>query len=131
MRIIQKIKFGDKPKDIDDLANKVLSGEKTATSSLHDYYKLGLKEKSKLNDCISILDSSETEVAIVEIIKIEIVKFKDITESFAKEEGDGDLTNWTNIHQTYYSQQLAVINKELTENTELVCEWFQLVYKKG
>lgn len=76
---------------------------------------------------MAVVDSSNKEIAIVRIIKIEIKRFGDITESFAIEEGDGNLENWKTIHHPYYSKQLSVIGKELTEDTELVCEWFDLV----
>lgn len=127
MEIKQKIKFGNIKDDIDDLAQKVLSGQKIATSSLLDYYRLNLKERSQLGDCFSVLDSSDNEIAVVKITKIEIVKFQDISELFALDEGDGNLYNWRKIHREYYSNQLLAIGRELDGNTELVCEWFEVV----
>lgn len=127
MKTTQQFKFGNTAKSIDELADKVLSGEKTATSSLFDYYSLKKKKLSKLGDYISILNSFDEEVAVVRIVKMEIIKFKDISESFAREEGDDNLQNWIAIHEQYYSKQLACIGKELTGDTELVCEWFCLV----
>lgn len=127
MKIKQQIKFGSADEVIDELARKVLSGEKTATSSLLDYYKHGLKDSCTVDDYISILDSSDNQVAVARIVKSEIVRFGNITESFAIEEGDGSLANWIMIHRPYYSHQLSVIGKELTDDTKLVCEWFQVV----
>lgn len=127
MKIKQQIKFGSADEVIDELARKVLSGEKTATSSLLDYYKHGLKDSCTVDDYISILDSSDNQVAVARIVKSEIVRFENITESFAIEEGDGSLANWIMIHRPYYSHQLSVIGKELTDDTKLVCEWFQVV----
>lgn len=127
MKIKQQIKFGSADEVIDELARKVLSGEKTATLSLLDYYKHGLKDSCTVDDYISILDSSDNQVAVARIVKSEIVRFEIITESFAIEEGDGSLANWIMIHRPYYSHQLSVIGKELTDDTKLVCEWFQVV----
>ena len=127
MKIKQKIKFGNTKEDIDELAHKVFSRQKTATSSLLDYYRLNLKERSQLGDCIAVLDASDKEIVVVRITKIEIVKFQDISESFAIEEGDGNLENWSKIHQAYYSNQLSLIEKKLDGDTELVCEWFEVV----
>lgn len=124
---IEKIKFGSSPVEINDLANKVLSGEKVSTSSLLDYYLFGLKKPGKVGNYFSILNSSEEEIAVVKIEKIETVKFGNITESFAIEEGDGDLENWIAIHQPYYSKLLSQIGKELNADTLLVCEWFKVV----
>lgn len=124
---MEKIKFGSLPVEVDDLANKVLRGEKTATSSLLDYYNLGLKKMSKIGDRFSISNSLDKEIAVVRIIQIEVDGFGDITETFAKEEGDGSLENWKAIHRPYYSKLLADIGRELNEDTLLVCEWFELV----
>ena len=126
---MQQIKFGKEKEEIDQLAQQVLSGEKTATSSLLDYYQLNLKKMSQVGDYMAILDSEDKEVTIVQIEKIEIVRMKDIDEVFAIEEGDGSLTNWLEIHTKYYSEQLRKIGKELTGNTKLVCEWFKIVSK--
>jgi len=126
-KISQQIKFGSTEKEINELAQKVLSGDKVATSSLLDYYRQGLKKISAVDDYMAVVDFSGNEVAIVRIIKTEIKRFGDITESFAIEEGDGNLSNWQAIHYPYYSRQLSAIGKELTDDTELVCEWFRVV----
>lgn len=124
---IQKFQLGSSPAEIDDLAHKVLTGEKTATSSLLDYYLLGLKKACSTGDCFSVLNSLEKEVTAVRIEKIEIVKLGDITEKFAKEEGDGNLENWQAIHHPYYTNLLSKIGKKLNKDTLLVCEWFKVV----
>lgn len=124
---MEKVKFGDSFAEIDDLANKVLLGEKVATSSLLIYYERGLKIKSVVGDYFSVLNSSDKSVAFVRIDKIQVVKFGDITEAFAIEEGDGSLENWMTIHQSYYSKLLSQFGEELSPETLLVCEWFTVV----
>ncbi len=99
---------------------------KVATLSLLEYYLIGKKKRSKTGDLFSILDSADKKVAVVRIEKIEIVKFGDITEVFAKEEGDGSLENWLVIHKPYYSHLLSLVGKELNEDSLLVCEWFKV-----
>ena len=126
---IKTIQFGSTASEIDDLAHKVLTGEKTATSSLHDYHLLGLKKQCNVGDQFFIVDSTGNELATVEIVKIELRKFEDITEQFAVEEGDGSLENWLCIHWPYYSRLLAEIGKELYADTVLVCEWFKIIEK--
>lgn len=124
MEIKHKIQFGG---NTDELARQVLSGKKIATSSLYDYYRMNLKEMSKVNEYASILDSYENEICVVRIERIEIIQFQNITETFAIEEGDGNLQNWLKIHTEYYSAQLEKIGKELMSDTELVCEWFKVI----
>lgn len=127
IKIKQSIKFGSTKREVNDLAHKIITKEKTATSSLLDYYREGLKEISSVDDYMSILDYDNNQIAIVRVIKTEIVKIGNISESFAIEEGDGSLANWKAIHYPYYCNQLSAIGKELKEDTELVCEWFELV----
>jgi len=122
-----QFQFGTDKEQIDDLALKVLHGEKIATSSLYDCYLLNMKEMSRVGDFASVIDSTGKEICKVKINRIEVKEFKDITERFAQEEGDENLNNWIKIHTEYYSEQLAKIGKELTSNTKLVCEWFNVV----
>ena len=84
MDIKHKIQFGC---NADELAMKVLSGKKTATSSLYDYHYNEYKDIIKVNEFASILDSHNKEICIIQITKIEIVKFESITEKFSIEEG--------------------------------------------
>lgn len=123
MEIKHKIQFGT---TTDKLAKKVLTKEKIATSSLYDYYCMNLKETIKENEYASILDSHGREVCIIQINKIEIVEFQNITEEFAIAEGDGNLENWLRIHTEYYSLLLEKIGKKLTGETKLLCEWFKV-----
>lgn len=122
-----QFQFGGDETETDDLALKILKGEKVATSSLYDYYLLGSKEMSRVGDLAAVLDGSGKEICMVRINRIEVINFCDITEQFACEEGDGSLNNWKKIHIPYYSGQLTRINKELTQDTKLVCEWFTVV----
>ena len=94
MDIKHKIQFGC---NADELAMKVLSGKKTATSSLYDYHYNEYKDIIKVNEFASILDSHNKEICIIQITKIEIVKFESITEKFSIEEGDVSLENWKRI----------------------------------
>jgi uncharacterized protein YhfF len=124
---IEKIKFGSSSVEIDNLANKVLTGEKVATSSLLDYHLLNIKKPGKAGDCFSVLNSLDEEIALVKIERVQTVRFGDITEKFAIEEGDGSLENWLTIHKPYYSQLLTAIGKELNPETLLLCEWFKII----
>ena len=124
MEIKHKIQFGS---DADELAKKVQTGEKIATSSLYDYYCMHLKEMIKENEYASILDSQGREVCIIQINRIKIIEFQNITNEFAIDEGDGDLENWLKIHTEYYSLLLDKIGKRLTGETKLLCEWFTVV----
>ena len=137
MDIKHKIQFGC---NADELAMKVLSGKKTATSSLYDYHYNEYKDIIKVNEfaigfgpTIIKWQKGETKYAlrlIPLITKIEIVKFESITEKFSIEEGDVSLENWKRIHTEYYSSILKKIGLKLTGETRLLCEWFTVVVPK-
>lgn len=124
---MEKIQFGSTPNEINELAQKVLSGEKVATSSLLDYYLTGKKKQSNIGDIFSVLNSAKEEVVKIKIIRIETRRFGHITEEFAIEEGDGGIENWRAIHLPYYSQLLSKIGEVLNQDTLLVCEWFVIL----
>ena len=124
MEIKHKIQFGT---DSDELAKKVLTKEKIATSSLYDYYCMNLKDTIKENEYVSILDSQNREICIIQITKIEIIEFQNITEEFAIAEGGGNLEKWEEIDKEYYSLVLEKIGKSLTGETKLLCEWFTVI----
>lgn len=127
VKISKRMQFGSTPDEMDDLAQKVITGEKTATSSLWESYQRGLKKQSRVGDRFAILDGRGREVAVVMIERVELLKFGDITEDFARQEGDGNLANWLAIHRPYYSRLLAEMGQDLTDDTVLVCEWFRRV----
>ena len=111
----------------DELAEKVLIGDKIATSSLYDYYSMNLKEMIKENEYAFILDSHGKEICIIQIKRNEVVEFQNITEQFAIDEGDENLANWLKIHTEYYSLLLEKIGKRLTRETKILCEWFTVI----
>ena len=124
MDVKHKIQFGSDP---DGLAEKVAAGGKTATSSLYDFYRMNIKEMTKVGEYASVTGADGTEKCIVRIERTEVMRFGDITESFAIEEGDGSLENWLEIHTEYYSSLLERMGRKLTDETELLCEWFKVV----
>ena len=124
MEVKHRIQFGN---TADELAEKVLIGDKIATSSLYDYYSMNLKEMIKEDEYAFILDSHGREICIIQMKRKEVVEFQNITEQFAIDEGDENLANWLKIHTGYYSLLLEKIGKRLTGETKILCEWFTVV----
>lgn len=111
---IPKISFGGTDPEKDDLAGKVVKGQKTSTSSLEEYYLLGLKKRSKVGDYFSVLDSSGKEVALVRIEKIGNIQFGNVTEKFAVEEG-GWQSGKLEINPSALLFGITAKNRERTE----------------
>ena len=118
------LSFGNSEEMANQLAELVLVGEKTATSSLVELAEQRQVPQAKVGDYYLLVDGSKKIRAIVETTKVEEIPFGEIDEVFALAEGDGSLLNWQQIHQLYYSQQLAAIQRELSPTTLLCCQWF-------
>ena len=88
--------------EADYLAELVLMGQKTATSSAFDLYAVGTEPLPKENELSVILDSKENAICIIETTKVEVIPFKEVSEDHAYKEGEGDrrLTYWRELHET-------------------------------
>ncbi len=120
--------FGEAP---DKLADLVLRGIKTATCSAYDLYLIDHEPLPKTGDYSVILDSNEEAVCIIKSIKVYVTEFNRVSEDHAFKEGEGDrsLEHWRRVHENFLTNELASVNKSFDENTKVVCEEFEVVYK--
>ena len=120
--------FGEAP---DKLADLVLQGIKTATCSAYDLYQINTEPLPQAGDYSVILNSSEEAVCIIKTIKVYVTEFKNVSEEHAFKEGEGDrsLEYWRQVHESFLTNELAAVHKGFDENTKVVCEEFEVVYK--
>ena len=120
--------FGEAP---DKLADLVLQGIKTATCSAYDLYQINNEPLPQAGDYSVILNSSEEAVCIIKTIKVYVTEFKNVSEEQAFKEGEGDrsLEYWRKVHESFLTNELASVHKGFDENTKVVCEEFEVVYK--
>ena len=120
--------FGEAP---DKLADLVLQGIKTATCSAYDLYQINNEPLPQAGDYSVILNSSEEAVCIIKTIKVYVTEFKNVSEEHAFKEGEGDrsLEYWRKVHESFLTNELASVHKGFDENTKVVCEEFEVVYK--
>lgn len=81
--------FGAEP---DQLAQLVLKGVKTATASAYDLYKVDNEPLPQKDSYDVILDSQNQAICIIQIIKVSVVPFKEVSDEHAFTEGEGDLS---------------------------------------
>jgi len=112
----------------DELADLIVKGIKTATCSGHMFYEEdeALPEVGKYT---IILSSKDEPVAIIKNIDVQLVPMNEVTEDFAKAEGEGDLSYdyWYEGHKKFFTEECNQYGVELKEDMLLVCEWFELV----
>ena len=114
----------------DELAELVLRGEKTATASTYELYKLENEPLPQVGSFDVILDSQDKAVCIIEITKVSVVPFNDVSAEHAFKEGEGDksLAYWQQVHQEFFTECLAEAGLEFSQETGVVLEEFRKVY---
>lgn len=118
-------------KGCDRLASLVRANIKTATSSLLALYETYGEELPKADDYSVILDSEEEPLFIIKNKKVEIKKFSEVDADFAYKEGEGDqsLEYWRKVHREYFTEVCRDCGMEFSEDMEVVCEEFEIVFQ--
>ncbi len=131
-RYYEAFRFGNTEKMANELAALVLSGVKTATSSL--LWTLEQEQQSvvRVGDYSIVTDWKHHPVCIIQTTEVTIVPFRDIDAQFAYNYGEGERTLvwWKQQLWDYYRQECTRIGRQATEEMPLVCERFQIVYKR-
>lgn len=120
--------FGSDP---DTLAALVLSGKKTATASVAVLYELEGEALPKAGEYSVILDSRDRALCIIRDTKVSVVPFRDVDAQHARLEGEGDLSlaYWRDVHRSCFSEWMQEDGLVFTEDTEIVLERFEVVYR--
>lgn len=90
--------------EADLLAKLVLEGTKTATASAYDLYAVDNDPLPEVGSYDVILDSKDQAVCIIQIEKVSVVPFKEVSEKHAFKEGEGDktLAYWRDVHEAFF-----------------------------
>lgn len=117
--------------DSDLLAQLVVTGNKTGTSSLHLLYEMSNEPLPSINDYSIILDSNDNAVCVIKNINVEVIPFNEVSSVHAYKEGEGDksLIYWRRVHEEFFTKCLSKINMEFAEDMKVVYEEFEVVYK--
>ncbi len=115
----------------DKLAELVLQKIKTATCSAYDLYQIDNEPLPQVGDYSVILNSSDQAVCIIKTSRVYVTEFNQVLEEHAFKEGEGDrsLEYWRKVHESFLINELASVNIAFNENTKVVCEEFEVVYR--
>lgn len=122
--------FGDSPDMADGLGALVVSGRKTATCAALWEFEAAQEAILRAGEKSVILDGKGEPLCVVETTEVEVRRFDEVDEDFAREEGEGDLSleYWREAHERYFSRTLPAIGREFAEDMPLVCERFRVVH---
>lgn len=120
--------FGDTPDLADELLALVLDGTKQATCSLARDF--GPQDRPKPGDHWVITNGRGEAVCIIKTIKVECVRICDVTEDFARIEGEGDksLAYWKSEHDAYFMRQAERENFIYDDKMIGICEQFEKLW---
>lgn len=114
----------------DELALLVRSGVKRAHATLRREFEKDLEPLPGPGDLLVVLDGAGHPRAIVRNTHVELRLFSQIDDEFAFAAGEGDLTLqwWLVAHRQQWSEQAEREGFEIGESSELVLEYFELVW---
>ena len=114
--------IGSNKDEADEGAKLILTGEKTATSSLLWTLEANGEPPPKLGGLYVVEGGSGAPTAVIRTLWVEALRFADIDAQFARDyaECDGTLEGWYRVFGAYYAEECAAMQRELTGETP----WF-------
>ncbi|MDV2682763.1 ASCH domain-containing protein [Alkalihalophilus lindianensis] len=114
----------------DELANLVVDGKKTATTSGLVFYELEKEAIPQAGEYYIIFNGQNEPVAVIQIQSVEVLPMNEVSEEFALAEGEGDYQYWWDAHEEFFTTLLKEYEKAFSPNMLVVCERFEKVYPK-
>ena len=125
--------FGDGPEMADRLGELVLAGRKTATCEALWEVEAEGGQMARPGEKSIVLGGGGEPLCVVETMEVEVRRFDEVDEAFARDEGEGDLSlaYWREAHRRFFTRTLPEIGHRFSEDMPLVCERFRVVYGQG
>jgi uncharacterized protein YhfF len=123
---LRSVEFGNPGESRDKLISLILDGNKRATAGTLEWDYLAENEPIEtVGERLAVLDNQKNQVATIEITKVEVRKFSEVSDEFALAEAEGDLSgdDFRKSHLEFWSKLGLVIADE----TQIVCLYFDLV----
>jgi len=116
----------DTPELRNELAWLVRDGPKRATAGLLDDYEADGDPIPAVGDYFVVTDAAGDAVTIIRTTWLDIVRFVDVDEQFAWDEGEGDRTLgwWREAHARFFAASGHAVN----DDTKVVLERFDKVW---
>lgn len=128
-RFFPAMSIGGTPEQADEGAALILAGTKTATSSVAWDYPDG---RLPFAGALSVLlDGQGRPVGIVETLRVDTVRFADVTEAMARAYGEGERTLawWRRAMGDWYREKAARDGQTFDADTPLLWETIAVVHR--
>lgn len=118
--------FGLSPESKTAGARRVLDGRKSATTALFAAYAFDREAPPAVGRRSLVRDGRGRFVAIVEVTRVEKRRFREVDEAYALLEADS-LAAWREAHWRYLGAECERVGVPLTEDVEVLLEYFRVV----
>ena len=111
-------------------AKLINQGIKTASCSLKEAYDIEGEPLPEVGRLGIVLNWHQEPVCIIKLTDVSICPFNQVTEEFARLEGEGDLSYqwWHDAHIEFFTNYAKEVGASFTPESELVLERFEKVY---
>lgn len=122
--------FGDDEVTARELGLLVVEGKKRATAGLQWRWQHDSERLPRAGDRQIIIDWSGEPLAVIELTDVSVMPYHEVSEEFAREEGEGDLSleYWRDVHWRFFSRECARLGRKPYPRMPVVCMRFRLVH---
>lgn len=119
--------FGTTAEEADELAEHVVAGRKTATTSAHADYADQDEPLPEPGTLGIVADGSDTPRALIVTTEVRVVPFAEVDEKHARAEAAGSLQEWRETHERFFSEYSST---GFSADMEVVLEEFEVLYSE-
>ena len=129
-RFYEACRFGYTAENANKTADLILTGAKTATSSLLAEFEITGKPLPEPGSLSIVVDGRDEAVAIIETLDVKTIPFDEVDAGFVHDYGEGDLSMnfWQTAMWAYYFEQCERLGVIAGEQMPMVCEYFRVVH---
>ncbi|AJC68926.1 ASCH domain-containing protein [Trueperella pyogenes] len=120
--------FGTTRRQANELADRVLAGDKTATSSFRAAYDVAGQPLPTVDDMWILCDGEGCPRALLRNTAVVVNPFGEIGADIASAEGEGDLTAWRADHEAFFTSEGSEIGYTFDPAGDVVTEFFTVLY---
>lgn len=124
------LRFGETQAAADEAAELVASGRKTVAVTLRATLRATGEAMPEPGRLRVVEDSEGRPVAVVETVEVTIQPLGDIDDRLTRASGKsgGSIKSWRRQCRASFGPQCRALGLVFGEDTELVCEWFRVVF---
>ncbi|MBC6310233.1 ASCH domain-containing protein [Listeria sp. FSL L7-1582] len=124
--------FGYGAEMADRLGALVVDGVKTASCAAHCVHEIEGERIPEVGEYNIVLDGKNEPLVIIRYTEVELVKMNEVSQDFARSEGEGDLSYeyWYEAHVRFFTSELEQFGLTFTPDLLLVCQRFEVVHAR-